>query len=775
MTECYHCGTECTSLEISCEEYIFCCLGCKNVYQLLKSSNLDHYYKLNDNPGSAPIKGNYLHLDNLDIQEKICDFKLENQAQISLNIPSIHCISCVWLLERLNKFDENIISSRINFSSKTCSIRYNPKDTNPSTIAQLLSDLGYTPEVEIEKPKNQGSINKTELLRLVVAGVCFGNVMLFSFPAYFGLNAEEFQYFQYLNFLFSLPIVFFCAAPYSKSLFSFYKTRHFNLDFPIIIGIIALFTRSCYDLYLGAHGYWDSLTGLVFFLLLGKTFQDKSIKQLHFDRDYKSFFPFWARKINPVNKDHHVILADKISVNDLLLIKNEEIIPCDGILISDNAQLDYSFVSGESELVNANKNDTIFAGAKLVGKAIEFKATKIVNRSYLTSLWSDIQVSEHNNSLMITSLSKFFTPLVLFTAVCSALFSDEPFITFTAVTIIACPCALALSYPLTLGFATRSLAEVGLYLKNIYILEKLSKIDTMIFDKTGTITTNDCNIWQYQGISLSENDNNYIKSLCLQSTHPISSSLTQSISGQLLDIDDYNEKQGQGIQANINGNNIAIGSPKWLGDKSTLSTSNNRVSYSINGNIKGTFYNAEKPREGVIAMLKRLNLKKIMCSGDTTGNRPYLSNTFENKNIFYEHKPIDKLNLIHTLNKKNTAMLGDGLNDAGALAESDVGIAVVEDKNSFFPASDALLQSKALKNLDKFLLFSKNTTKVVRYAFIFSLFYNIVGVSLAIVGILTPLISAILMPISSVSILLTAYGGIYYFKNKNLRGVELCQ
>ena len=320
-------------------------------------------------------------------------------------------------------------------------------------------------------------------------------------------------------FTFSLPVVFYAGADYFISAYKGLRSKLLNIDVPIALGIAVLFIRSTVEIIFDlGSGFFDSLTGLVFFLLLGKFFQQKTYTFLSFERDYKSYFPIAVTKISSEIGEHPIQVYD-IKKGDRLLIRNEELIPVDGILINGKARIDYSFVTGESETVSKQSGDKLFAGGKQTSGVIEMEAIKSVEQSYLTQLWSNDVFSKNKEdgfTTLTNKISKRFTIAVLsiaFIATTFWLFVDasKAMNVFTAVLIIACPCAIALSAPFTFGNLLRIFGKLKFYVKNASVIEQLAAINTIIFDKTGTITSNKKSTANYDGVALTLPKKHYLK------------------------------------------------------------------------------------------------------------------------------------------------------------------------------------------------------------------------------------------------------------------------
>src|SRR5690606_32595505 len=376
------------------------------------------------------------------------------------------------------------------------------------------------------------SYNRNLLYKLVVAGFCFGNIMLLAFPEY--TNDDETwlennkNFFRWGMFLLSLPVMFFSATDYFKSAWQGIQNKFINIDVPIAIGFWVLWLRSIYDIVFDlSPGYFDSVAGLAFFMLIGKWFQRQTYQSLAFDRDYKSFYPIAVIKIN--NGTEEPVLLSDLKTGDRILIRNEEIIPADSILIKGEALIDNSFVTGESTLVPKFSGDKIFAGGKQSGQAIELEIIKEVNQSYLTQLWNNeaFQKEESGLNKLTNSISRYFVIIILFIAFASGVFwyfydSKEVMQVVTAILIITCPCALALSSPFILGNVMRIFGEKKFYVKSTAAIESLAKINEIVFDKTGTITENQNSDVEYFGDELSQTEKEVIHSILTNSNHPLS-------------------------------------------------------------------------------------------------------------------------------------------------------------------------------------------------------------------------------------------------------------
>ena len=774
-TQCYHCGDFCDNNLIQFDKKPFCCNGCKTVYEIFCDNDLINYYKFQDNPGTTPkeVHGKYDFLENKEIVEKLLDFSDGNTQAVTLYIPNIHCSSCILVLENLHKLKYEISSSQVNFQKKTVRITYNSEDTSLKESVSLLNSIGYEPYISLENfESRKKTVNRSLIYKLGVAGFAFGNVMFLSFPEYFEVNGfwiEKYKNtFRWLMFLFSIPAVFYAGKDYFISAYKGLHSKILNIDIPIALGILVLFIRSFIEIIFDlGTGFFDSLTGLIFFLLLGKFFQQKTYNFLSFERDYKSYFPIAVTKITSEGKEEN-IQTYQVKKGDRLLIRNQELIPVDGILINGNGQIDYSFVTGESAIVTKKPGDKVFAGGKQSLGAIEIEVLTSISQSYLTQLWSNDVFKKDNISNFKTitdTISKNFTIAVLTIAFLATSFwlyydSNKALNVFTSVLIIACPCAIALAAPFTLGNMLRIFGKQKFYIKNATIIEKLSKIDTLIFDKTGTLTTNEQSIVSYDGVPLNYQEKSVLKSSLRSSSHTLSRILYNSFNDiEIVEISNFKEILGKGIQANYKELNLKLGSSSFIKNNDSKSNLETSVHICFNEIYKGKFVFKNPYRKGMASLFDSLhdNYNLAVVSGDNEGEKNYLQKKLPKGTKFlFNQKPEDKLNLTANLQKENkkVAMIGDGLNDSGALAQSDVGIVLSENINVFSPACDAILDASKFSKIAIFIEASIKAIKIIKYSFILSLFYNVIGLYFAVTAELSPIIAAILMPLSSISIVI---------------------
>jgi Cu+-exporting ATPase len=783
--QCFHCGEECTHTQIKLEEKVFCCEGCRVVYSVLSQEGLTDYYALNETPGinqrAGVRKDKFAFLDDPKLAESLISFKDDSQVHVNFYMPQMHCSSCLYLLENLHRLDEGVISSKVNFTRKEATVVFHPGHTSLRKVAELLARIGYEPYISLHDLKEKRpAIDKRMIYRLGIAGFCFGNIMLMSFPEYLGLDASDLALrgmFRWLNFLLSLPVFLYSAYPFYESSWKSLRHRFLNIDAPIALAVVITFVRSAWEVLSGTGaGYFDSMTGIVFFMLAGRILQDKTYRQLSFDRDYTSYFPV-AVTVLKADLEQPTALPD-IRYGDTLLIHNEELIPADGILTKGQAYIDYSFVTGESAPVRKETGEMVYAGGKQTGGNIEILVMKEVAQSYLTALWGreELKNESPKGVSFVHLLSRYFTYVVFVIAALTAWYwyAHDPAKIWTSVTaifIIACPCALLLSNTFTNGSILRILGRNQFYLRSAQTIESVARIDHIVFDKTGTLTSTQQQELSYFGKPLTELQQQQIGSLASCSVHPLSKLLAREFeTAGRWQVTDFSELPGEGISGRVKGAKLRIGNNQFAGD-TAISKEGTVVYVSIDGETTGYFKVNNHYREDVPEMVNELRkrYRLSVLTGDNESEKLRLQQLLGDRTqLLFFQKPNDKLDYIKRLQEKGeqVMMIGDGLNDAGALKQANIGVAISEDSNNFTPASDAIIAAGKLSMLTRFIGLCKANQRIVMASFILSIVYNLIGLFFAVQGNLSPLVAAILMPSSSLCIFLVTFGSSYWLAKK---------
>lgn len=826
---CYHCQEPCpdenpASLRI--EDKQFCCAGCKMVYEILNTHDMCDFYAVRGGQADrAPKKPtavhrNYAYLDDAEVQENLIEFEQGNTAQVTFYLPQMHCVSCIWLLEHLPKLDSGVTHARVQFLKKTVTLQYNRGVTSLRKIATLLHTIGYAPDINLHDVDGakKPTVSRMLAYQLGVAGFAFGNVMLFSFPEYVGMSRETDAWFSavfgWLSLLIALPVLLFSARDYFISAAQGLRQGKLNIDVPLCLALVSLFGRSVWEIatHTGA-GYLDSFCGLTFLLLIGRWFQQRVWHELSFERDFKSYFPVAATVRH--GEEETSVPVQRLVPGDVIVVRSQEIIPADGILLKGAAQIDYSFVTGESNAVVVRSGDKIFAGGRQTGGSIEIALTRRVAQSHLTKLWNN-EAFKPTHRGQVTRLAdaagRYFTWLILAFGGAAVLYwwglRGDPATAinaFTAVMIVACPCNIALSIPFTLGNLVRILGRHRFYVKNSTVLEACADINTVVFDKTGTITyaAGADLVWKsLRGAAeavrteevLSFRELTAIRSVVRHSSHPLSRRLYDFLSEIPVTVPArFHETAGQGIEAEVEGRQVRIGAAVFVGLSAeaggAFDLDNGMVSGGVwvafDGMVRGRFEVKNRLRdgvEGVLAYFRSVVAARMpagtpqkdktpvehtgpggvfLLSGDQNREAVVLKPLFPEENaMLFQQSPQDKLDFIRTAQQQGgkVMMLGDGLNDAGALKQSDLGVVISENTNNFTPACDAVLDAASFDRLPQLMQVARAGVRIVQYSYVVALAYNAIGLSFAVSGQLSPLVAAILMPVSSVSIVLFGTG-----------------
>jgi Cu+-exporting ATPase len=778
---CYHCGEAINGFDYLLDDKHFCCAGCKGVYKILSANNLCAYYTYNNAPGKRlDDRCHFEYLDEPNIVKELIDYQDEKSTIVTFYVPAIHCSSCIWLLEHLYKINPAIFSSRIDFLKKQVIINFSSKDLTLRTLVETLVRVGYEPAINLQDvvKENSHSVNKSLILKIAIAGFCMGNVMLFSFPEYFGLSGLERQFqalFGWLNLAFSIPVVFYCGRDYFISAWNSLRHRHVNLDTPLALIIAVLFMRTSYSLvFSSGPGFADTLTGLVFLLLIGKWVKQRTYHHISFDRDYRSYFPIAVTSLqNGMEKPKAI---NELEIGDRLWIRNGELVPADSILMKGNAWLDMSFVTGETEPQQKVLGEIIYAGGRQIGEGIEIEVVKNPSKSYLTSLWNKEHYADHFKQNFNDSVAKYFSMVVFVVAFLSMGYwfsngnSVKAWAAFTAVIIVACPCVLALSTPFTLSAILSVFDRKGFYVKNTDAVEELAHCTSIVFDKTGTLTTSENAQLSFTG-TLSNEDRRLVVSLLTHSSHPLSRQILKNLGyGPFYPISKYQEIPGKGIRGLINNQMVYAGNQSIL-PFDICPSQQNGVHIVVDSIYLGTFIIEQQWRPELPSLIKSLakDFEMKVLSGDRNKDEETLRSIFPSFTLRFEQSPHEKLQeiLFQQKHGRRVMMLGDGLNDAGALKQSNFGIAITDNINNFTPGCDAILNGSSINYLPNFFQMSKDGMKIIKISFAIAICYNCIGLHFAVQGTLYPLVAAILMPISTITIISFTSVATRFFAHKN--------
>lgn len=818
---CYHCGTT-TRRVVRYAEKDFCCDGCKSVYALLEQNDLCQYYDLSDTPAGNQAAGlgaatkeqahKFAFLDNQEIAQRLYIFQDGDECRINYYLPQVHCSSCVYLLENLHKLVEGVKVAELQFSKKTLTVSFDSTLTSPRKIAQFLAGIGYEPYFSMSDLGDNTAASKggklsgeakQRLYRLGVAGFCFGNIMLLSFPEYFEWGSEDLDglksYFTVLNLILIVPVMLYSAQEFYGLAWGGLKKRYLTIDLPIVLAMLITLGRSLYEVanHLGP-GYFDSLSGIVFFMLLGRYLQDKTYQRISFDRDYTSYFPLSAS----VWKEGRAVSLPltEVQQGDELIIHNQELIPVDARLAHGQAHIDYSFVTGESKPVSVKAGDWLYAGGRQLAGSIRIIAEKSMSQGYLVSLWNkskqktdDIKAGLEND--YVHRASQWFTIALFTVAISAAVYWSvvDPSKVWTAVTsvlIVACPCALLLSVTFTHGHLLTLLAKNGLYVRGAAALESWRKTNVSIFDKTGTLTHSGKPKISFEGRALDSHVWDVVGALALESVHPYARRVGQWLDRPKVPITDVDNMIGSGVKGWLDGVEYRMGNRGFVGlsegyavsasgdllkthdgeGSSDRAQGSAEIWVSVGGDVVGRFVLVSAYREGLKPMLNDWQTvgDVHVLSGDNAKERGVLEAILpEGAQMYFQQQPHQKQSFVAERRSqgKHVMMVGDGLNDAGALMEADFGIAVSEDMGYFSPGCDAILMGDSLSKLHALWRMVKRGKRVIWWSFAVSIAYNVVGLSFAVRGDLNPMIAAILMPASSISIVLytwlaTQWGGL---------------
>lgn len=776
--KCFHCSIDIKSKPIinviKNENKIFCCLGCSVACELLHSDNDNKDEKLEQLVKEKSTKKHSKHTDLIINNTK------------SFAIKGITCVSCSPIVEKIINIQDGVEEAKVNIISERVRISYDDRYFNLDKVSKELKKFGYT-LVQKRKDEDSEYLSENYLLRLGLTWFLSMNIMALSFGVYYGQldnNKDIHTWIIYIELFLSTLIIFGLGYPFLKSAYLKLLKLEFSMETLVSFGSLTAYFYSVWTMLQGnTDVYYDTASMIVSFVLLGKFLENSSKSKA--SQAVKKLLKLGAKNATIINNNkEEIIEIDKLKIGDKVVVKAGEKIPADGVIIEGESLIDESMLTGESIPVEKKENSNVYAATINQEGRFIFKASGVGDDTALAKIVELIEKSQEEKTetqKLADKLSAWFIPIVFLLALVTFFTwyllgypMNTVLLNTTAVLVIACPCALGLATPMTTFVAIDKSASLGMIIKNPSHIEALNKIDTIVIDKTGTLTYGKMSV---KKVEVKSTDIDELKLLELvgslenYSEHVIAKSIVNHVKNlgiELKEVKDFKLSKGLGVEGTIDNLEVKIGSFNYFDEnlKSLLNEEiileNNgktltKIFVAINNKIAG-FIELEdqiKPKaKEVIEKLKERNIEVIMLTGD---NKNSASNVAKETGItsFYANQlPKDKIDFITKIQNegKKVMMIGDGINDAPSLVKSDIGLAISNATDISTEASDIAMITSDLDVLIKLFNIGSESAKTLKMNLFWAFSYNFIGIPLAMTGLLKPILAAALMAISSLLI-----------------------
>lgn len=754
---------------------LFCCAGCETVYAILSSKNKLQDFKKEpvfQKAMSAGIIANPQLLNQISSKEASQEFSEINKMVIELS--GMWCPSCAEIIRYFLMQKEGVKSCVVDYVNDLASVEFSPRYFSKDDILKLIKQLGYeAEELDLKEQPKRKSLS----VSFVIAAFCSLNVMMFAYPlyaTYFNLNDRDYGlYFAWLSFYFSLPVITYCAWPIYRRFWLSMKVGQFGMETLVVIGVATSFLLSTYQLLQGSDlVYFDSMTVIVTLVLLGKILENKA-KLTSKNLMYQLSKTFQRKaRIKTENGENKFIPLKEIEVGGILVVCQGEKIPLDGLIVEGQGLFDESVVTGEAMPIEKKEGDSAISGAILQSGWICLRVSSKAEQSFLSQIVKIVEQEIHAKPAyrkLIDNIVNWFVPIILTIALGNFvwLFTHQTFqeaaLTALSILLISCPCAIGIAAPIAEAHLIEELSSRGLFVRDRNILSDLPRIDCFIFDKTGTITKG-----QFKVLSINKMDDqesSVLKSMTERSNHPVSQAIYRNIASTPAKLCSCQEIAGKGLIAWVEGDRFLLGSKNFIESFGIKIKDNPQhkifstiVYFCKNSDVLQVFHLGDELKEKIPMIISSLESPTILLSGDVEDNVRTIANQCGFSTWKAACTPFDKKNYIDQLRKegKCVCMIGDGINDAAALASSNIGIAIktATDISSF--ASNAMLTTEDLSILAELKSQGLRGQKILRQNLFWAFIYNIIGVGLALCGLLTPIFSALAMTLSSLVVVLNA-------------------
>jgi Cu2+-exporting ATPase len=797
-TLCSHCGLPVPAgLVVPGAAGQFCCSGCRTAYAIIHDGGLGDYYVFRDRCDDAPkpIETAAEDVEQFDDPEFVTRHvatDANGRKRVRLGLRGLHCAACVWLVEKLPRLAPGVLEVRVSLVRSTVDLTWDPERVTLSRIATVIGGLGYhVHPLGDDAADDRDAENRRQLLRLAVAGACAGNAMLIAFALYAGMfsgMAAEFDLlFRLAGTAVGLVAIAWPGSVFFRGARNAIRLRTPHMDVPVALGLGVGGVAGLVNAVTGrGETYFDTLALLVFLLLVGRYLmfrgQQKALDRVSL---LHALTPRIARKLDAVGTPR-AVSASTLRPGDLVEVRAGEVVPADGEIVEGQSSLDESLLTGESVGRAVRPRDSVPAGAANLSARLLVRVTAIGAESRIGRVMSLVESASRERPpivLFADRISGWFVLTVLaLTAVTLVLWWptgwERAIDNAVALLIVACPCALGLATPLTLAVMQGRAAKRSILVKTAGVPERLAKPGRIWLDKTGTLTEGRMALRDWAG---SAELKPLVAAFEAHVAHPIADALTKSLGNarsETLRVTDVRTVTGGGVVGFVNGREIAIGSERFvLGYASRVCTDVLRqvpgwldagctpIYVAADGRIAAAAAVGDAIRseaEASVAELIRLGWKVGILSGDHPAVVAAVARHvgIEPNEARGGLSPEDKLWIVEASRAEgNVVMVGDGVNDSAALAAASVGVAVHGGAEVSLRAADVYTGRPGLTPFVELVRGGRRTVRIIRSIFAASLTYNLVAVGLAMTGHVNPLVAAVLMPISSLTVLAFALGG----------------
>ena len=784
IIRCDHCLLEmnpesAVAADFNGEKKYFCCHGCLGVYELIHRESLDTFYS--SRCGWTPGPPEKAKVDPAAFRESIRES--DTTFLLDMVLSGIRCASCVWLVEKFLMKMDGIVSARVNYATHRLRVEWDEKKIQLSAILEGIRSIGYIPHPYRKTAFSEalGREKDDLLLRFGTAAFFSMQLMLFIAALYAGFfqGIEEGykQTFQFIAWALATPVLFYSGYPFLRNGVRSLLKRALNMDVLIALGSFSAYAYSIAMIFRGGEVYFDTSAMIVTFILLGRFLEAGSrLKAGNTLMSLIEMQPKEARLVTGEDKAS-VVSLEEIHAGDTIEVLAGEKIPLDGTILEGESEINESMLTGESKPAFKSKGGEVFAGTISLNGRLALRVSATESDTVLSKIIQTVEDAQSRKAPIQAFADKaagYFVPLVMIFAASAFLYwkfvsgdTTVALMNAVSVLVVACPCALGLATPLAMLLGTSSAAKEGILVKGGDIFETVSRTNCVVLDKTGTITSGTPSLTDTASTLPRQKLLQYAASLEKHSEHPVGRAIVKACNDELFEVESFRVVPGRGVMGSINGKACLAGNRAFMLENSiSLSSEDEETFEKLTGSGKtvvfvavqnvlagmiGLIDDVRRDAPALVDMLKKKGVHVGMLTGDAPDVARYVASRCGIDETKAGLNPVEKAAEIQSMRSqgKIVIMVGDGINDAPALTEADTGVSLGHASDIALESAGVVIMQDNLKLVWTLIDGSRRSFSIIRQNLFWAFSYNLVALPLAVAGYLHPIMSALLMAVSS--------------------------